>query len=130
MHRMNALPTLSLAGRVSVVTGAARGIQFACATALAAAGSHVAVCDLDAATAASSAAKLAAVYGVHGHGYAINVTKPDEVRAGVARIAADFGAIDHVVNNAGVQYIAPIAEFGDADWDRVRSASISTPSSI
>jgi 3-hydroxybutyrate dehydrogenase len=121
---VSALPSLSLTGRVGVVTGAARGIGFACATALAAAGADVAICDLDEATAAASAAKLAAEYGVRGRGYAVNVTQPDAVRAGVARIVADLGAIDILVNNAGVQYVAPIAEFGDADWERVRSVDL------
>lgn len=116
--------SLRLEGRASIVTGAARGIGYACAAALAAAGSDVALCDLDQAIAAASAAKLAAESGVRVRGYALNVTVPAEVAAGVARIVADFGAVDHLVNNAGIQHIAPIAEFGEADWARVRAVDL------
>jgi len=61
---------------------------------------------------------------VRAHGYAIDVTVPAAIRAGIERIVADFGAIDHLVNNAGVQFVAPIAEFPEADWDRVRGVDL------
>ena len=121
---MSELAGLRLAGRISVVTGAARGIGYACAEALAQAGSDVALCDLDAGTAAAAAAKLAQETGLRAHGYAIDVTVPAAIRAGIERIVADFGAIDHLVNNAGVQFVAPIAEFPEADWDRVRGVDL------
>jgi len=115
---------LRLDGRVSIVTGAARGIGYACAAALAAAGSAVALCDLDETVAAAAAAKLAQESGVRALGYAVNVTDPAQIRAGLERIGADFGAVDHLVNNAGVQFVAPIAEFPEPDWDRVRAVDL------
>jgi len=115
---------LRLDGRVSIVTGAARGIGYACAAALAAAGSAVALCDLDETVAALAAAKLAQESGVRALGYAVNVTDPAQIRAGLERISADFGAVDHLVNNAGVQFVAPIAEFPEPDWDRVRAVDL------
>ncbi len=121
---MNGTPTLRLDGRVSLVTGAARGIGYACAAALAAAGSDVALCDLDEAAAAAAAAALASETGVRARGYAVNVTAPAEIAAGLARIVADFGAVDALVNNAGVQFVAPIAEFPEADWNRVRAVDL------
>ena len=84
----------------------------------------VALCDLDEAAAAASAHALATEYNVRGGGYAVNVTVPAQVQAGVERIVADFGAIDHLVNNAGVQHVAPIAEFPEKDWDRVRAVDL------
>ena len=121
---MSDAPNLRLDGRVSIVTGAARGIGYACAAALAAAGSAVALCDLDEATATAAAVTLAKETGVRARGYAVNVTVPAEIRTGLERIVADFGAIDHLVNNAGVQFVAPIAAFPEPDWDRVRAVDL------
>jgi 3-hydroxybutyrate dehydrogenase len=115
---------LRLEGRVSIVTGAARGIGYACAAALAAAGSAVALCDLDAGAATAAAVKVAQETGASARGYALDVTGHDAVRDGVGRIAADFGTVDHLVNNAGVQFVAPIASFPEADWDRVRAVDL------
>jgi 3-hydroxybutyrate dehydrogenase len=121
---MSGVPGLRLDGRTSIVTGAARGIGYACAAALVQAGSGVALCDLDAATAAAAAAKLAGETGATVRGYALNVTRPADIRSVLAQIVADFGAVDHLVNNAGVQFVAPIATFPEDDWDRVRSVDL------
>ena len=121
---MSGVPGPGLGGRVSVVTGAARGIGFACARALAASGSDVALCDLDEGAASASAAALAKEMGVRARGYAMNVTNPAQIRDGLTRVVADFGAVDHLVNNAGVQFVAPIATFPEPDWDRVRAVDL------
>ena len=115
---------LRLDGRISVVTGAARGIGYACAAALAAAGSGVALWDLDGTAAAAAAATLANETGVRARGYAVNVTVPAAIASGLARVVADFGALDHLVNNAGVQFVAPIETFPPPEWDRVRSVDL------
>jgi 3-hydroxybutyrate dehydrogenase len=117
-------PGLRLDGRISIITGAARGIGYACAAALAEAGSDVALCDLDEAAAAAAAASIARASGVRARGYALDVARPAAVHDGVARIAADFGALDHLVNNAGVQHVASIAAFPEADWERVRTVDL------
>lgn len=116
---MSELPSLRLTGRVSVVTGGARGIGYACATALAAAGSDIALCDLDEGAAAQAAQKLADAHGVRARGYAANVTVPAQVQAAVKRIIADLGAIDHLVNNAGGQFAAPLAAISQKGFDTV-----------
>jgi NAD(P)-dependent dehydrogenase (short-subunit alcohol dehydrogenase family) len=110
--------------RVSVITGAARGIGLACATELARAGSAVAICDLAQADADAAAAALAAEFSVAARGYAVDVREWEAVRALIERVARDFGRIDHLVNNAGVQYVSPIADFPVEKYQLVRSVDL------
>jgi 3-hydroxybutyrate dehydrogenase len=115
---------IDLHQRVSFVTGGARGIGRACAEALAQAGSHVAVSDVDLADAERTAGEIAAHYAVTARGYACDVRDPAAVRAAVDAAANDFGALDHLVNNAGVQHVAPIAEFPDEKYEFVRAIDL------
>ena len=116
--------SIDLNNRVSFVTGAARGIGRACAEALAQAGSAIAVVDLDAAVAAQTAAEIAERFGVAARAYPCDVRDPAAIRAAVDAAARDFGGLDHVVNNAGVQFVAPIAEFPDDKYANVRAIDL------
>ncbi|WP_439678757.1 3-hydroxybutyrate dehydrogenase [Embleya sp. MST-111070] len=87
-----------LAGRVVLVTGAASGIGRACALAFAAAGAHVHVVDI----AVDAAEAVAEEIGGTAHG--TDLADPDAVDALPTRV-------DIVVNNAGLQHVAPIQEF-------------------
>jgi 3-hydroxybutyrate dehydrogenase len=113
-----------LSGRVSVVTGGARGIGRACAEALAQAGAAVAVLDMDANEAEAAAAAIAAETGVVARGYACDVRDAAALRAVMDVVDADFGGIDHLVNNAGVQYVSPIAEFPQDKYELVRGVDL------
>lgn len=115
---------VDLRGRVSIVTGGARGIGAATALELARAGSRVAVFDLNGDEARDVAARVASETGVTARGYAVDVRKSDLVRAMCDAVAKDFGALDHLINNAGIQFVAPIAEFPDERWDAVTSINL------
>ena len=115
---------IDLSERVSVVTGGARGIGRACAEALAQAGSRIAIVDLDQAEAVRVAREIAAAHGVAASGYACDVRDPVAVRRAVDAAASEFGALDHLVNNAGVQYVAPLEEFPDERYDFVRAVDL------
>ena len=116
--------SIDLHGRVSFVTGAARGIGRACAESLAQAGSAVAVVDVDREVAGETAQAIAAQYGVAARAYACDVRDADAVRTTVNAAAADLGALDHLVNNAGVQFVAPLAEFPDDKYVNVRAIDL------
>jgi len=118
------LLTIDLRDRISFVTGAARGIGRACAEALAEAGSHAAIVDVDAGAAERTAQEIAARFGVTARAYACDVRDPAAIRGVVDRVASDFGALDHVVNNAGVQFVSPIAEFPDDKYANVRAIDL------
>ncbi|HXP92274.1 MAG TPA: 3-hydroxybutyrate dehydrogenase [Candidatus Binatia bacterium] len=110
---------IDLRHRVSVVTGAARGIGAAIAAELAAAGSHIALLDIEDQAVKETAAKIARDAGIPVRAYRVDMRDPAAVDTAIKAVAADFGGIDHLVNNAGVQYISSIAEFPIDKWDLV-----------
>ncbi len=102
-----------LAGKVAIVTGGASGIGRAIAQKFAAEGARVAVADLDRAGAAAVASEI------DGLAVAMDVTDEHAVETGMARVANDFGRIDILVSNAGVQHISPVDEMLFSDWKRI-----------
>ncbi|MBI1833069.1 MAG: SDR family oxidoreductase [Planctomycetes bacterium] len=111
-----------LTGKVSLVTGAARGIGQAIANRLAANGSQVVFTDVD-----GDDAMLASAQVEGGVSLKMDVTKPDEIHAAIDNIVAQFGRLDIVVNNAGVNTLhgrVTIDQFPREEWDRVLSVDI------
>jgi len=115
---------LSLEGRVSVITGASRGIGAAAALELAKAGSAVALLDLGAPEVDATVRSIAEATGVQARGYLADVTDRPRVREVVQQIVEHFGGIDHLINNAGVQFVNPIETFPDEKWDLVRGVDL------
>jgi len=115
---------IDLSGRVSVITGGSRGIGAACALELAKAGSHVALFDLDGGEAGATAGHIARETGVTARGYAVDVRKSEVLKRLCDAVAEDFGSIDHLVNNAGVQFVHPLADYPDDKWELVRSIDL------
>ncbi len=110
---------LDLTGRAALVTGAAQGIGQGIARRLARAGARVAVVDRDGAAAEEAARELGGL-GLRG-----DVTSSEDVRAVVARAVDELGALDVVVNNAGITgRAAPLWELGDDDWSSVLAVNL------
>jgi 3-hydroxybutyrate dehydrogenase len=115
---------LDLTGRVSIVTGGSRGIGAAAALELARAGSDVALFDLDGDEAGAAAGAIARETGRKARGYAVDVRKAQLLSRMCDAVAEDFGGVDHLINNAGVQFVAPLVEFPEEKWDFVRSINL------
>ena len=115
---IDATPLATLArldGRVAVVTGAARGIGFACARRLIEAGATVVLTDIDDAAVTEAAARL----GPRAIAASLDVT--DE--QAVTRLFADMRA-DILVNNAGIFPQTPVLSMSTAEWDRVLAVNL------
>lgn len=112
-----------LEGRQSLVTGAARGIGLATATMLARAGSRVALVDLDQAALRDAEAKLVAA-GHQVSTHAIDITDEAAVTRTVGSVIEAAGAIDVLVNNAGIGARYPTEALDTATWERVLAVNL------
>src|SRR5712692_11006438 len=111
-----------LSGKVSLVTGAQRGIGQAIADRFAANGSIVYYTDVE-----EAGAKAAAVRSPNGRGLQLDVTKTGDIVAVVQRIVGECGRLDIVVNNAGVNTLAnrvTIDQFPRWEWDRILAVDL------
>jgi NAD(P)-dependent dehydrogenase (short-subunit alcohol dehydrogenase family) len=103
-----------------IVTGAAQGLGRGTAAAFLAEGANVVMADLNAAKVGASASELS---GKATEGGVIaatcDVSREGDFRELVARAISEFGAVDHLVNNAGTITISPLVDIDETDWDRV-----------
>ncbi|ANS67691.1 salicylate 1-monooxygenase [Streptomyces lincolnensis] len=106
-----------ISGRVALITGAARGIGFAVARALAQHGARVVLTDLDR-DGLDEAVKALADEGQQAAGYRLDVQDSGAVAATVEAVEQEVGPVDILVNVAGVLHTGPVAEFDDAHWQQ------------
>jgi len=109
-----------LSGRVCLVTGAATGIGRGIAEAYAAEGATVILADIDADRATEVAATLPDAVAL-----GLDVGDSAAVEAAVAHIAATFGRLDVLVNNAGIDDTGAVTDIDDAQWDRMVRVNLS-----
>lgn len=111
--------------KVAVVTGAARGIGFAIAQKFLAGRWSVALLDIDGETLANAETSLADRERVLA--IVCDVAEPEQVEAAVERVAARFGRLDALVNNAGIAVFKPLLETTFEEWARVLAVNLSGP---
>ena len=116
-----------LKGKSAIITGSTSGIGFGIATALAREGVNVMINGFgDAAAIEQEQKNLRDKYGVKVLYSAADMSKPDQIRAMVKEAEKGFGAVDIMVNNAGIQNVQPIDEFDDAKWDAIIAINLSS----
>ena len=104
-----------MAQRVSLVTGAARGIGRAIAAALIEEGDHVVGVDVDEAALEGTGSALGTAF----QGIVADIGDVAEIDRVFAQVAQDHGRVDVLVNNAGVTRRAALLDLTEEDWDRI-----------
>jgi len=112
---------------VAVVTGSTSGIGIGIARALAREGASVMLNGFgDPAEIERMRGELAREFGVRAEYCAADIAKPAEAALLIVHTVREFGAIDVLVNNAGIQHVAPIEDFAPEMWDAVLATNLSS----
>ena len=120
---MNVMSRFDLTGRTAVVTGATRGLGRAFARALAEAGADIVAVGRDEVAAAEVEQELADI-GRRSQTVIADITSRPEVERVLAAAVAQFGAVDVLVNNAGIGIHRPALEVTDEEWRRVLDVNL------
>ncbi len=120
-------PLFDLAGRTALVTGSSQGLGFALARGLAQAGAALVLNGRDEKKLAAAAAALRAeVAGARVATAAFDVTDGAACAAAVAKIEDGFAPLDILINNAGIQRRAPLAEMSEEQWRAVIDTNLTS----
>jgi len=114
-----------LKGKCALVTGSTSGIGLAYARALAAEGASLAINGFgDAQAIAALVAELKEKSGAEAVHIDADLARRDGVEALMASAADEFGGVDILINNAGMQHVAPVEEFPVDKWDAILSLNL------
>ena len=116
-----------LKGKNAIVTGSTSGIGLGMAEALAGAGANVMLNGLgDEGEIERTRAGLEEKYDAKIRFHGADMTKPDQIEDMVETAQREFGQIDIMVNNAGIQHVAPVEEFPVGKWDAIIAIILSS----
>ena len=116
-----------LKGKTALVTGSTSGIGLAIARALAADGADLMINGLgDKAAIEEERAGLEKDFGIKARYSAADMSKPAEIADMVRAAEKEFGRLDVLVNNAGIQHVANIEDFPIEKWDAIIAINLSS----
>ncbi|MFM7027678.1 MAG: 3-hydroxybutyrate dehydrogenase [Chakrabartia sp.] len=117
-----------LKGKTALITGSTSGIGAACATALAQEGCSIMINGFgDADAIEAQRQELEKLSGAKVLWSGADMTKPDEIAAMVETCHAELGGPDILINNAGLQHVAPVDQFPLEKWDLLIAILLSAP---
>ena len=117
----------SLKGKTALVTGSTSGIGLGIALALAREGAHVVLNGFgDAEGPKAEVAAAGAAHGIKVGYHGADMSQPAEIEAMMAYAVAEFGGVDVLVNNAGIQHVAKVEDFPPAKWDAIIAINLSS----
>ncbi len=115
-----------LKDKVAVVTGSTSGIGLALAKTYAAQGCHVVINGFgEAAAIEAERAGIEAEFGVKALYSPADMSKADEIAGLIALAEKEFGSVDVLVNNAGIQFVSPVEEFPIEKWNQIIAINLS-----
>ncbi len=127
LHTQVSAGVRPLNGRVSLVTGSTSGIGLGIAQALAAAGSDVVLNGFGAASDIETAReRIVSDHRVKVSYSDADMSKPKAIEEMITAAIADYGRLDVLVNNAGIQHVAPLEQFPIAKWDDILAINLSS----
>jgi len=115
-----------LKGKTALVTGSTSGIGLGIARALAAQGANIVVNGFGDAAAIAAIEKELQALGVATMYHGADMTRPSQIEDMVRAAESRFGRVDVLVNNAGIQHVAPIEDFPTERWDAVIAINLSS----
>tara|TARA_R110002095_G_scaffold67558_4_gene57487 strand:+ start:37 stop:810 length:774 start_codon:yes stop_codon:yes gene_type:complete len=116
-----------LTGRVAIITGGSKGLGAAMAEGLASAGAHVLLTSRHQAEVEAMAAQIENDYGTRAIGIQADVTNAEQVAAMTDRAISEFGKIDILINNAGINIRGPIDELTLEEFQEVQNVNVTGP---
>ena len=118
---------MTLAGKTALITGSTSGIGLAYAKALAAEGANIVINGFgDPAAIEQERLALEAASGAKALYSGHDLTKVEEIEAMMAEAAKTFGGVDILINNAGMQHVAPVEEFPVDKWNLIIALNLNS----
>ncbi|WP_424629990.1 3-hydroxybutyrate dehydrogenase [Bradyrhizobium sp. SYSU BS000235] len=116
-----------LSGKSAIVTGSTSGIGLGIARGLAASGANIMLNGFGNADEIEAIrSDLAGEHNIKVLYSPADMTKPQDIADMVEQAESEFGSVDIMVNNAGIQYVAPIEEFPIEKWDAILAINLSS----
>ncbi|MEM0912506.1 MAG: 3-hydroxybutyrate dehydrogenase [Pseudomonadota bacterium] len=115
-----------LKGKNAIITGSTSGIGLGIAKGFADAGINIVINGFGSEEQIEEAVASVASAGVKAFYNGADMTKPDQIADMVNATADEFGSVDIIVNNAGIQNVAPVIEFPENKWDAIIAINMSS----